>query len=177
MAFLVQNDNGTIADANAYIDVVFADAYFVDRGDEDWAGFSTTEKQAFIVLATDYLDFRYRYIGERHTTKQTTEWPRSNVIDESQEIRDTEIVPKIREACAILANKAGAGVSLFPDEDFDPAGPVSSIREKVDVLEEAKTYAVNGSGANFGRTPSFPKIDRMLREFITEGQGRVFRSS
>jgi len=176
MAFLVQVDNGTTVDANAYITTAFADAYHVDRGDEDWAGASTAEKQSAIILATDYLDFRYTYIGERHTQDQTTEWPRANIIDEARRIRDTEIVPKIKEATAILALKVIQGTALFPDEDFDSTGVVTERSEKVDVLAESVKYA-NSGGSNFGRTPSFPKIDRMLREFITENQGRVFRSS
>lgn len=43
MAFVVEDGSG-IANANAYITVAYADEYFSDRGNADWAGMADDTK-------------------------------------------------------------------------------------------------------------------------------------
>jgi hypothetical protein len=86
MAFTVEDGNG-LPEANAYIDVAFADSYFTDRGNTDWAAASSDQKQVAIVKATDYIDKvnSNRFLGypafrtnpPNEATDQALEFPRT----------------------------------------------------------------------------------------------------
>jgi hypothetical protein len=80
MAFNVQNDDGTVVDANAYIDVATFKAYHDSRGN-DYSAYSDTLIQKAIVRATDFVDTRFTYKGVKLNTDpenapQFTQWPR-----------------------------------------------------------------------------------------------------
>lgn len=64
MTLVVEDGNG-LPDANAYIDVAFADDYFTLRGVTAWNGAQTAAKEVAIVKATDYIDtvFTNRFLG------------------------------------------------------------------------------------------------------------------
>ena len=166
MAFTVQDDQGSVTDANAYIDVAFFNTYHTDRNVTDVVdgNFETADIQGAIVLASDYLDSRYGYVGEKRSSLQTTQWPRFDAVD-----RDEYIVfgiPQvIKEACADLAlaeiKQAG---SLFPDITFDSTGQgIKRIRNKLDVLENEVEYFGGDSPQAAQRSPIFYQADWRLK--------------
>ena len=53
MPLIVEDGTGK-EDANAYVDVAFADDYFNFRSNSNWTG-TTQEKESWIVRATDYI--------------------------------------------------------------------------------------------------------------------------
>jgi len=166
MAFTVQNDSGSIADANAYIDVAFFTAYHTDRnvasvadGDFD----ADPDIQGAIVKASDYLDSRYNYIGSRRVRTQPMEWPRWDAIDKD-DYTVNGIPQEIKEACAelALAELNSPGV-LFPSVSQDASGQgVKRLKQKLDVLETEVEYFGDSAAAS-QKQPQFYTADWRLR--------------
>lgn len=158
MAFTVQDDTGLITGANAYISEAFADTYHSDRGNTAWAAEMSAAKQIAIVRATDYLDLRFRYVGERlYHTGQSTEWPRNDAYD----VDDDQVLgipPEIQEATAEYALVA-LSQSLVTNPDRDDTGrAVQAKTEKVGPISESVEYR---AGAGF-EMPKYPSADRKL---------------
>lgn len=59
MTFLVENFVTPIVGATSYTDEVFADAYFVDRGNASWDTATSPAKQVALIKATSYIDKRW----------------------------------------------------------------------------------------------------------------------
>lgn len=178
MAFTVQNDQGGVTGANAYIDAAFFKAYHTDRNvtsviDGD---FEDGAIQGAIVLATDFLDHRYSYVGERKQAEQETEWPRFDARDRDDWLR-VGIPAVIKEACAELAlAELQSASSLFPGVTFDPSGQgVKRKTEKLDVLEETTEYFGDTPGAS-ARPPVFYQADwRLKRSGLLLSRRRIVR--
>lgn len=56
-----------VHNAESYVKVAFADAYFLARGVASWAALSTPEKEASLIKATDYIEkmFSRKFGGQR----------------------------------------------------------------------------------------------------------------
>lgn len=172
MALKVEDGTGR-ADANAYIDVAYADAYFSARANADWSG-AEPAKEAAIILATDYINVRWgqRLKGRREfPTVQALDFPRLGLRDnDGYLIRG--IPENLRRAVAEYALRALAG-SLMPDPAIDETGQrVNSRREKIGPIEEEVNYMAWANAIMEVRP--YPAADRLMREFITFG-GRAIR--
>ncbi|WP_043679877.1 DnaT-like ssDNA-binding protein [Castellaniella defragrans] len=60
----------------SYVSVDDADQYHTAFGHADWAQANTTEKEAALRRATQYLDARYTFKGEPDQPQQPLAWPR-----------------------------------------------------------------------------------------------------
>lgn len=130
MALIVEDGTG-LPDAEAYISVADADAYFAARGNAVWAALDTPQKEAALRLGADYMGAVYgpKWCGKRLTDTQALDWPRTG----------REGVPEAaRRANAELAVRASAG-QLMADEgaavQSETVGPISV------------TYAKGNTGA------------------------------
>lgn len=156
MTLVLQNDSGSVADANAYIDAAFFRSYHADRCN-DATEFDTDEVEGAIIRATDYLDQRFRYVGEQVGSRQRTQWPRLDAEDINQKVR-TGLPHEIQEATADYALIALAQ-TLNPIPDRDGTGrTVQAKFEKVDVIEE-RTELVGGAAF---KLPEYPVADQKL---------------
>lgn len=166
MAFTVQTDQGTVADANSYIDVVFFNTYHTDRNVSQVADGNfdvDPDIQGALIKATDYLDSRYQYVGEKRNQSQTTEWPRYDAEDYNDDLI-FGIPQQIKEACAELAlAELLAPGSLFPSVSQDSSGQgVKRTRQKLDVLEtEIEYFGDNAAAAT--KLPQFYQADWRLK--------------
>jgi hypothetical protein len=158
MAFLVQDDDGNVASATAYVETSFVDDYFSDRNIPEWAG-SAAVKQAAVIKATDYIDRRYAFMGWTRNDTQGTEWPRNDVVDLNDRIV-SGIPAEVKEACAELAIRSLSAV-LAPDPALDELnGEVRFSSIKVGPIEERKSYI-------FQRDfPRYPEVDALLRAYV-----------
>lgn len=156
MAFTVQDDFGTVDGANSYISVDDFRSYHADRG-RDLSSYPTALVEQAIIRATDYVDGRFRYVGERRTEDQRTAWPRTNAVDVDGDTR-TGLPAEVVEACAEYAY-AALSSDLDPTPTRDTSGrAVQSYRKKVGPLEKGVTYA---DGARYEH-PRYPVADRKL---------------
>lgn len=131
-------EDGTIRqDANTYVSVVDADAYFSNSHDTAWAALSVAEKERFLILGADFVNNSqmYQYSGAKQTGAQPMAWPRTGASyhpggpDVPQGVVPVEIVRANMEAArlAMLGN-----LPVTPDLG---AGSNEVRKEKVDVVE------------------------------------------
>lgn len=118
MALVVEDGTG-LSNADSYIDVAFADAYFLKRGNTEWD--TLTNREQLIVRAMDYIDNNYSYKGTKLVSTQALQFPR--LID-----GETVFPIALKNAVCELALKSN-------DEDLLADTDKTTIREKVGTLE------------------------------------------
>lgn len=156
--FLPQEDI-PVDGANAYGNVTGFRAYHELRARPiPVATYPDAQVETALVLATDYLDTRFDFVGYRDVRGQTTQWPRNSAYDDRGDA--VEGIPiQVIEATYEYALRA-LTATLFADPDRDSSGrEVASKSEGVGPLKESVTYA------NEGRTltlPEYPAADRKL---------------
>lgn len=145
MAFIVQDPDSPLSDANAYITVQEFKDYHDDRGNS----YSATDPdiQLAIVRATDYIDTRWTFAGSREDDDQSTECPRSGVYDGNNGYEINGYPDELKEACAEYALTALSG-TLYASPNIDNTGKsIKSTRKKADVLEKETEYFRSGKTA------------------------------
>lgn len=169
MTFNLQDDTGSVAGANAYIDVAYFKDYHGTRGRADEYGAATDQQiQAAIVMATGYLDGRFQFVGWRQQLgTQTTQWPRYSAVDNDY-VYVTGIPSEVKDATAEYAMRALPGLvvtptanTLNPDPEVSDTGAyVEESIVKVGPIEEAIRY----SGGGQYRFPPYPFADMILKK-------------
>lgn len=115
---IVESGNGD-SNSESYIDVAFADAYFLKRGITQWA--SLTNREQLIVRAMDYIENNYTYQGTKLVSTQSLQFPRL--------INGETVYPiALKNAVCELALKSN-------EEDLLADTDKTTIREKVGALE------------------------------------------
>lgn len=157
MAFTVQDDDGLVSGANAYAALAWVRDYHADRG-TDLSGTADAALSAAIIRATDYIDKRYSFQGERRNRDQTTEWPRRDTYDRSGYLI-TGIPRAVLQATAELAQRA-LTADLLGDPTRDESGrTILSKSEGLTPMSESVTYAAGGAYT----FPEYPAVDRLLQ--------------
>lgn len=139
MALVVEDGSG-LANAESYISVADATAYFAARGVASWAALaSDTVREQLLRKATDYMVATYSesWAGQRLTVAQALDWPRAYVprkdvvggYGPAPLYWPDDAVPElVRRACAELALRA-ATADLQPDVGAqvtsETVGPIS----------------------------------------------------
>lgn len=164
MAFTVQNENGTVVDANAYVTVEEFKSFQADRGG-NIAAFTDDQIEKALVHATDFLDARYSFVGEQWRLEQGTQFPRllSDRPYGSFEKDPRSGLPRaLKHAACLLAMRALGGATLLPDPTYNPGGAVVAVSKKVGPLETSTQYAAPGAGAA-PAAPQYPDVDLLLK--------------
>ena len=162
MAFVFTPEDGTgLSTSNSYITQAFADDYQAGRGRSDWASATQADKEAAMVRATDYIEFRFgrRFRGYRRAESQALEWPRLSAFDNDDILWNGDnIMPdQLQKATAeysLIALRIGELAPNPPlptgDEPLDGtastddesnSGIVTAKRERVGPIEEETKYA------------------------------------
>ena len=161
MALIVEDGTGK-PDAEAYISVADADAYFTARGNATWAALpDDSAKEAALRLGADYMEGAYgqRWKGCRISQTQALSWPRDGVCVDGYDLPDDEVPVAVARANAELAVRASAG-SLLEDQGAqvksEQVGPI------------AVTYA---DGAR--QSVRYSAVDAMVASLLAYGPGRI----
>jgi hypothetical protein len=113
--FVVEDGTGK-ADATSYATTAAFDQYWENRGET----FSEADavKQAWLNIATSYIDIRYRFFGAKTTPDtQALEWPRTNVLDRNgDKITNTVLPADITNATIELAKVVRSNSDLYADD-------------------------------------------------------------
>jgi hypothetical protein len=180
MAFVLEDGTG-VANANAYIDVAFADSYHTDRFNIAWTDQDDQAlMEAAIIKATDYLDYRWDFIGDRkkNIDLQPLKWPRIGAFIQvdNKELRPDQVPPQVENACAeyaLLAVTLAANVGITLGE-LAPAltvdetgGKIIGRREVVGPIEEE--FKFSGSFGLITLRP-YPAADNWLRDVVLHGR-------
>ena len=70
---IIENGEG-LSNSESYVDVAFADAYFLKRGITQWA--TLTNREQLIIRAMDYIENNYTYQGTKLISTQALQFPR-----------------------------------------------------------------------------------------------------
>lgn len=160
MAFTVQDDSGSVADANAYVTATEFKSYHADRGN-DYSTYGTGDIQKAIVRATDFLDHRFNFVGDAVSETQRTQWPRLSAVDSDGNTR-IGVPQEVKDACCEYAFIA-LGTTLDPTPERDDTGrSVSAKSSKVGPIAESVTYA----GIASYESPEYPVADRKLSALV-----------
>jgi len=180
MAFVVEDGTG-LSNSNAYISVSFYDTYIADRGIVVAAS-TTAQKEQAIVVASDYLDTQFIFLGSKKLSTQAMEWPRTGVIDitSGQAIPSTIVPPIVQRTVAELVAKIRNGEVLLQDlarggeVKSESVGPISVTYK--DSAPAGITYRITGllkgvirpSDPAYGASPSTPEYAG--KRFFKTGQ-------
>jgi len=152
VADLIVEDGTGLSNADAYIDIDYANTYHENLGNNDWLGLDDDTKKIYIRRATDYLEQVYRssWKGSRTTAVQSLSWPRIGVTPEDEknlylgyrpyysfnyEVLGKVVPDAVKKACAIMALK----VDSQDDNELAPDLEREILREKVGPIDT--TYA------------------------------------
>lgn len=163
MAFIVEDGTG-VANANAYIDIAFADNYFAERGITAWTGDDTAKEQA-IIKATDYIELRFigSFKGTKETIAQGLSWPRTGAVDPNGDSLE-EVPLRLKKATAEYAVRT-ISAALLPDPTTDASGrTVTRIKEKVGPIETETAFSEDGGSTTIIKP--YPAADKLLTGLI-----------
>jgi hypothetical protein len=171
MAFLVQNDSGSVAGANALITLAEFATYAADRG-WDIGAYNDAARQVAIVKATDHLNTRFSYVGERLQRTQRTEWPRMDAYDADNNYVNG-IPQEVKDATSEYARIAlTADLNPAPARD-DYGQAVQARSERVGPIEQSVEYRAGAAWT----MPIYPTADRFLTVRGLVRRGSSFKRS
>lgn len=154
MAFIVE-DGSNVENANAYVTVEYADAYFTDRGNDTWLALTTDQKQQRIIVATQYIDTRWygEFKGRYAYDEQSLEFPRDVWIREQEDPETHEVVsvpyipsPLLKACCEYAINVDEETMSLAGTfETSETGGAIKRKKEQVGTLQTDTEYFSSGT--------------------------------
>ncbi len=165
MAFIVEDGTGK-SDASAYIDEDFADDYFSDRTNAEWAALISATKQSSIIKATDHIDAFFTFQGSQQHSDQALQFPRDLWPD--------SVPVNIKKATAEYALRASRG-DLSVDPSLDSSGyAISEKTSEVGLIKKGIKYAVDAYSGS-PTAPSYPAADNLLKPFISSGNVKFIK--
>lgn len=173
MAFNVQNDAGSIPDANAYVDVAFLIDYHTTRNFIIDDQYETEEMEAAIIKATEHIDLNNedKFSGDRLTTDQTTAVPRKDFYNKSGKLVEGIHVDFKKSTCeyakSVLLSDSD---ELNPDLEYDPTGQniKKTSEEVVGAIKESVEYK---DDYILTTERKYPKADSYLKPYLTNSSG------
>lgn len=157
----IQNDTGTVEDANAYIDVDYFKAYHEERGQTFAEDGTDDEKiKLGIIRGKDYIDSGSgeNYKGEPTSRDGSSAFPRLNLTNRAGDTVWGIPLP-LKKANAEYG-LIGMNGPIAPTPAMDASGArVVQMSEKVGPLSESKTFAQGGAW----QRPEYPVADAILR--------------
>ena len=154
MSFQVDDGSG-LTDANSYTDVAYADSYFLDRNNTTWSALTKAQKEALLILGTDYIETTYygSFRGVVLVDTQALQFPRVDAY--GLEIN----YDRVKKAVCELALRAKDG-DLNKDIDRQ------AIEETVDVI------TIKYSSSSDPKT-RYPLIATLLTPLLSNGKSGV----
>lgn len=187
MPLIVEDGTGR-QDADAYVSVAEADAYFLTRN-AAWAGYTTDAREAAIRFATSWLDDTYLSLwkGFRVLESQALAWPRDNspgytlmwqrgTYPKAQgylyDLDGFPIMPNtvpraVKRACMEAAILKAAGV------DFAKAATTTAVRKTSRSVDRV-SYSEEYEAAVSKRDARIQAIDNLLTGLINGKPGASF---
>ena len=168
----VQNDAGTVVNANTYNSAEDFITYHKSRGRSTAFDIEIIEQS--LVKACEYLDNRFHYKGTKLTGRsQATQWPRDSAQDKDSE-NVTGIPIEVKRAHLEYAYYA-IEKELIPNVTYDDTGyAVRSKRERVGLIEESTTYAVGAANKQVIIRP-YPRAEIILNGLTRATNNKVIR--
>jgi len=169
MPALVQETGQGLSNANSYVSVAYADAYF--DGISEWTAASIEARTAALIVGFDSVEQLYgpNYLGSiRPTSQQAALFPRLAFTDNNGRLVNANTIPAclLRAQCEVALMHL-KGVDAFPQKNA--AQFVTSESVTLGALTESKSY---GRAVESESYPGFRKVDLMLAPILNVGKDR-----
>lgn len=170
MAIVTEDGTGK-SDAQSYLSLADADAYFTARGIAAWTGANST-KEAALIAATEYIDIRWGDLLKgslEFTDTQALLFPRLNVYD--NEGRALTGIPQRLERATAEYALISLSQSLMPNPTIESSGKVViEESDETGPIKETKKYQ-----SGYLTKRPYPKADALMACFILgSGTTRVY---
>ena len=121
------------AGVNSYGTQAEANTYQSDRQNLLWGSLGGAVKDRHLIMAHDWIERTFKFVGRKATDAQTSAWPRTEAYDNSDDYLISGTPARVKEAQFIVAD-------LYRDGAIDLEGIVTSDtgaikKVKVDVIE------------------------------------------
>lgn len=105
MAITIIPEDGTgLATANSYVSLADATLYFeAHLYAATWTAADSATKNIALAQATRLLDAHARFVGQKKTSTQALQWPRTEVCLDGFEVSSSTVPQPIKDATAELA--------------------------------------------------------------------------
>lgn len=164
MALIVEDGTG-LAAAESYISVTDADTYIASfkGANATWDVATVAAKEIAARQATQYLDGKYAWKGQKEYATQALDWPRAYAYDETG-TEYSGVPVKLEQATAETMFLIVTGATIT--ETVSRGTQVK--REKVGEIE---VEYMDGAA----QQPEYPEVNRLLSDLTIAG-GRSVRS-
>jgi len=157
-----------LPNANSYIDESDALAGLPSSFMEEWIALTQDERNDRLIIASQFIDTAYQWVGTQKTLEQGLAWPRVGVMYQGHEVPDN-IVPRAIKRASVMALilVLTQGIDVFRS-----TGELLVKKEKLAVMETE--YFEPGKLESYGS--GFEDIDNLLKGFYvvqTTGGGVV----
>jgi len=170
MAIVTEDGTGK-SDAQSYLSLADADAYFTARGIAAWTG-ANSAKEAALIAATEYIDIRWGDLLKgslEFPDVQALLFPRLNVYD--NEGRALTGIPQRLERATAEYALISLSQSLMPNPTIESSGKVViEESDETGPIKETKKYQ-----SGYLTKRPYPKADALMACFILgSGITRVY---
>lgn len=140
---LVVEDGSVVPNADSYISVVDADAYFASRLYADaWNAADADTKEKALKTATFWLDVKVRWRGDKADEASALQWPRKNVCNNFGGKLPDEEMPKF-----LLAATAELAKSFLESDRLAESDTGGFKHIRIDTISlDMTSRASNGAG-------------------------------
>lgn len=109
---MIVEDGTGLINSNSYVDLDFANNYFLTRGNTYWENLTEEQRQFALINGTDYIDSAFDWNGVKKNYKQSLRFPREKLVDIDG--YTVEGIPKnLKEAVCECALKISQQVEMF----------------------------------------------------------------
>lgn len=157
--------------ANSYVTVEEANAYFTDRlYTDNWSNAGASEKTKALLWATRVLDAQVKWHGDKATETQALQWPRVSVIDRSYTVtrvyipHDTIPIFLKHAQCEVALQLLASDRTLDDDatgiQSFSAGGLTLNFdaKDRQDVLPRSAKDLIRDYGVFEGKSGAVPVL-------------------
>lgn len=156
---------------DAYWTLADVRAYWLARNttsSDAWVALSDAEAEILIRRATDYVDRKWSFIGDKATQSQRLKWPRKYAEVDGFLLEDNVIPWQVEEATALIAEEMRVGT--FDEKGIVTDDSAAIKKQKVDVVEVEYDTTKRLQGGDI------PSHVHELLSPLTLGQGGLKRA-
>lgn len=157
MPLIVETGSG-LTNSNSFVAVADADTYWSDRNNSTWAAATTPAKTAALLEAAQFIEYTYRFIGQRVSSAQALAWPRyvEYYDDDYRAVASNSVPQRVKDAQCELALEALSSRLLASQErggrvQSESVGPLST------------SYFEDAPAAK-----QYPFVDRILADLVEQ---------
>lgn len=168
--FIVE-DGSIVDDANSYVDIEFVDNYFTDKLITSWQELTLEQKQARLIVATQYADARWGnlYRGKQVLDTQSLLFPRDVFFEQmSEEYKEYTIPKRFKQAiCEYALCVDEETMSLTTNiEMTDQGGELKRKKEEVGAIKTEYEYFSSLSAGTNDVFSHYVLADSLIKPFL-----------